>query len=54
MNTRAQETADYAAAVRAALADVPDAEREELLDDLEEHLVADRLIRERACEDRFS
>ncbi|GAA2081009.1 HAAS signaling domain-containing protein [Actinomadura alba] len=38
MNSRAQEIEDYAAAVRGALADVPEPDRDELLEDLEEHL----------------
>jgi hypothetical protein len=39
MITRTDEIATYAADVRAALADVPAVEREELLDDLEDHLL---------------
>jgi hypothetical protein len=38
MSTRTDEITGYAAEVRAALADIPEADREELLDDLEDHL----------------
>lgn len=38
MNPRDEEIARYAAAVREATADVPEAERTELLEDLEDHL----------------
>lgn len=38
MTSRTDEITGYAAEVRAALADIPEADREELLDDLEDHL----------------
>jgi hypothetical protein len=39
MTTRTDEVAGYAAEVRAALAGIPAAERDELLDDLDDHLL---------------
>lgn len=38
MNPRAEEIAQYAEAVRAALDDIPEADRQELVEDLEDHL----------------